>query len=63
MNNKVKMKKVKKLTNTWILTESREKLWNRNVTVIPIAVGALVTVTKNLKKSFGWFGLVGFYSI
>ena len=41
-------------TNKWYLDLARElkKLWNMKVTIVPIVIGALGTITKGLLKGF-----------
>ena len=46
----------KRNKNQDLAWELKTKLWSINVTVIPIIVGALGTVFKNLKKDIGGTG-------
>ena len=47
---RVKLKESEKKNNYLALARELKKLWNMKVTVIPIVVGALGTVTKVLVK-------------
>ena len=47
-NNRVKLKESEKKNKYWDLPRELKKLWNMKVTVIPIVIGALGTVTKRL---------------
>ena len=38
------------MMSTWTLLGKRKNLWNMKVTIIPIVIGALGTVTKGLVK-------------
>ena len=41
---------MKKRISTSTFLEKKEKLWNMKVTIVPIVIGALGTVTKGLLK-------------
>ena len=41
---------MKRRISTLTLLENLEKLWNMKVTIVPIVIGALGTVTKGLLK-------------
>ena len=41
---------MKRRINAWTLLGNGKKLWNMQVTIIPIVVGAFGTVTKGLLK-------------
>ena len=43
-------KKAKRTISTWTVAKELKKLWNMKVTVIPIVIGALITITKGLIK-------------
>ena len=47
---RVKLKESEKKNKYLDLTRELKKLWNMKVTIIPIIIGALVTVTKGLIK-------------
>ena len=51
-DHRIKLKNVKKKKKDKYLDLARElkKLWNMQVTIIPIAIGAFGTVTKGLLK-------------
>ena len=49
-NHKIKLKEGKKRDRYLDLARELKKLWNRKVTIIPIIIGALGTVTKWLVK-------------
>ena len=49
-NHRVKLKESEKKDNYLDLAREVKKLWNMKVTVIPIVIGALGTVTKGLVK-------------
>ena len=49
---RVKLKQNKYKDKYLNLVRGLKKLWNMKVTVIPIVIGALVTVTKNWNKDF-----------
>ena len=49
-------KNVKRRISTSTLLGNWKKLWNMQVTIIPIVIGAFVTVTKKLLKGPGWLG-------
>ena len=48
LQSQIERKKVKRRISTWTLLGKWKKLWNMKVTVIPIVIGALGTVTKGL---------------
>ena len=49
-NNRVKLKEIEKKDKYLDLAWELKKLWNMKVTIIPIVIGALGTVTERLLK-------------
>ena len=49
-DHRIKLKECKKRDNYLDLARELKKLWNIKVTIIPIVIGALGTVTKGLLK-------------
>ena len=50
VNHRVKLKESEKKIMYLDLARELKKLWNMKVTIIPIVIGALATVTKGLLK-------------
>ena len=48
VNHRVKLKECKKREKYFNLARELNKLWNMKVTIIPIVIGALGTVTKGI---------------
>ena len=53
VDHRVKLKECKKKDTFQDLARELKKLWNMKVTVIPIVIGALGTVTKGLVQGLG----------
>ena len=49
-HNRIKLKECEKRDKYFDLARELEKLWNINVTIIPIVIGAFGTLTKGLLK-------------
>ena len=49
-DHRVKLKESKKKDKYLDLARELKKLWNKQVTVVPIVIGALITVIKGLAR-------------
>ena len=58
-DHRVKLKESEKRDKYLDLARELKKLWNMYVTIIPIVIGALGTVTKGLVQGFGNNGAGG----
>ena len=52
-DHRIKLKEYEKKAKYLDLARELKKLWNMDVTIIPIMIGAFVTVTKGLLKGLG----------
>ena len=59
VDHRVKLKDSKKKAKYRDFARKLKKLWNMNVTVIPIVIGALGTVTKGLVKGLEDLKIMG----
>ena len=55
-DHRIKLKECEKKDKYFNLARELKKLWNMQVTIIPIVIGAFGTVTKGLLKGFGGLG-------
>ena len=58
-DHRIKLKECEKFDNYLDLAMEWKKLWNMQVTIIPIVIGAFVTVTKRLRKGLSHLEVVG----
>ena len=62
-DHRIKLKECEKKDKYFDLAWKLKKLWNMQVTIIPIVIGAFSTITKGLLKGLvdlevgGWVGL------
>ena len=52
-DNRIKLKESEKKDKYLDLARELKKLWNMKVTIVPIVIGALGTITKGLLKGLG----------
>ena len=57
-DHRIKLKECEKKDKYLDLARELKKLWNMKVTIITIVIGALVTVTKRLRKGLADWKLV-----
>ena len=50
VDHRIKLKECEKKDNYLDLAKELKKLWNMKVTIVPIVIGALGTITKGLSK-------------
>ena len=55
-DHRINLKEYEKKDKYLGLTRESKKLWNMKVTIVPIAIGALGTITKGLLKGPGGLG-------
>ena len=53
MDHRINLKESEKKDKYLDLARELKKLWNMKVTIVPIVIGALGTVTKGLLKGLG----------
>ena len=58
-DHRIKLKESKKKDKYLELARELKKLWNKQVTIIPIVIGAFGTVTKGLLKGLEGLAVVG----
>ena len=52
-DHRINLKEIEKKDKYLDLARELKKLWNMKVTIVPIVIGALGTITKGLLKSLG----------
>ena len=59
VDHRVKLKKCEERDKYFDLAKEMKKLWNMKVTIIPVVIGALGTVTKGLVQKLEDFKITG----